>query len=272
MSKDEPLAAAPASIAPPADDSADAPDPSVLLAEEHLRVLAELREIGMEMTRILKRRAEIDLQSAETLAGHAKSDEAYLQPPPLPGPMRDPATAFARMSRAVRLTLALETKTADAIRALRAGLPLQHETLRRGTLQAQAAEPVDAADPARRRDVSGVLTDLPVDDIQDGGEFATADVARAERLIDREAGESLAGRPLREMVASLCADLRLAADRGPWSGEDFTRQKARLTALSMAADVNAGKLIGWPKIPPATPPPRSADPPSRERTGPGWRC
>jgi hypothetical protein len=284
MSKGQPLAAETASIAPLAGDGADAPDPSVLLAEEHLRVLAELREIGMEMTRILKRRAEIDLQSAETLAGHAKSDEAYLAPPPLPGPMRDPATAFARMSRAVRLTLALEARTAEAIRALRADLPLQRENRQREMVQAEAAEGAAAANTARRPEASEAPADLLADDTQDSDEFKAADVARAERLSEHEARESLAGRPLRKVVESLCADLRLAADTSPWSGEVFAAQKARLTQLSTAADVNGARLIPtlvpqllprsvqWPRTPPPVPPPPSAAPPTRGRTGPGSHC
>ncbi len=259
MSKDEPLAA----------------PPSVLLAEEHLRVLAELREIGMEMTRILKRRAEIDLQSAETLAGHAKSIDAYLQPPPLPGPMRDPATAFARMSRAVRLTLALEARTAEALRALRAGLPLPLEKSQRETSQAQAGERIEAAKTAGRPEVSGELDDSPEEDVKDGDEFEAADVALRERLGDHEAGEHLAGRPLGEVVESLRADLRLAPDWSRWAGKDFAMPgrtpeelTARLTVLSKSLCGGAASTP-WAKIPPPATPPPSADPPSRGRTAPG---
>ena len=269
MSKDQPLAAPPASTTPPTGDGADTPDPSAALAEEHLRVLAELREIGMEMTRILKRRAEIDLQSAETLAGHAKSDAAYLQPPPVPGPMRDPATAFARMSRAVRLTLALEARTAEALRALRAGLPPRAETPRREMDQAQAAEPAEAANAARRHEACGAPADLVADDTQDSGEFTVADVARAERLSEHETLEVLVGRPPREVVESACANLLLGVERSRWTGEGCAPEKAALAQLSLAAEAKRARLIGWPRTPPPTTPPPSADPPSRERTAPG---
>ena len=73
---------------PAADQSAttsEAPDPSILRAERRLRLLEELAEIGMELVRALKPRAE----AAETAGG------------------KDPADAFAPLSRAIRLTLAL---------------------------------------------------------------------------------------------------------------------------------------------------------------------
>ena len=266
MSKDVALAAAPA--------GATTPDPSVLLAEEHLRVLAELREIGMDMARILKRRAEIDLQSAETLAGHASSDAAYLQAPPVPGPMRDPATAFARISRAVRLTLALEARTAEALRALRAGLPLHTETSQTQTSQTGNGQ----------AQASGAPADLLADDTQDSGEFKAADVARAERLSEHETPENLAGRAPPEVVESVCANLLLAVDRARWAGEGCAGEKAALAQLSLAAEANRIRLVQWPgahsekpepvfpRTPPPTTPPPSAAPPTRGRTGPGSRC
>ena len=111
--------------------------------------------------------------------------------PPLPGPMRDPATAFARMSRAVRLTLALEARTAEALRALRAGLPLPLEKSQRETSQAQAGERVEAAKTARSGPRSpGNSTISPEEDVKDGDEFeAGPTVALRERLGDHEAGE-----------------------------------------------------------------------------------
>ena len=274
MSKDQPLAVPPAPIPPPTDTGADAPDPSALLAEEHLRVLAELREIGMEMTRILKRRAEIDLQSAEKLANHATSDDAYLMPPPLPGPMRDPAAAFARLSRAVRLTLALEARTAEALRALRAGLSLEGGARRSETGRAEDAERLETAKAAAHSgEASGTADALPADDVRDLAEFAASDRVFRERLTDQEGREGLAGRPLRDVVESLCLDLRLAAaDSSPWSGEGLAREKARLTQLSMAAETNRARLVQWPRTPPPAPPPLSAAPPTRGRTGPGSRC
>jgi len=60
-----------------------------LRAERRLRLLEELADIGMELARALKPHPEAD----ETAAG------------------KDPAVAFAPLSRAIRLTLALEAKT-----------------------------------------------------------------------------------------------------------------------------------------------------------------
>jgi hypothetical protein len=65
------------------------PDPSVLRAERRLRLLEDLSEIGMALARGLRDRANAELVDADGDAGR-----------------RDPADAFARLSRAVRLTLA----------------------------------------------------------------------------------------------------------------------------------------------------------------------
>jgi hypothetical protein len=228
----------------------------------------------MEMTRILKRRAEIDLQSAETLAGHGQSDNAYLMPPPLPAPMRDPATAFARMSRAVRLTVAVEAKTAELLRALRADLPLQPEKRR-----AEAAERVKAANAMRQDEVSGALAESPAEEIdegdEDGDEFTAADAARAERLSDHEADEDLAGRPLREVVKCLRAKLDLARDWSGRAGEGTAKPSQAPIALIWPRR----NPLSWTrpaplplKTPPPTPPPPSAAPPTRGRTAPGSHC
>ena len=87
---------------PPAADEAS--DPSVVRAERRLRLLEELAEIGMELARALRpgalASATCDPGAGEelmALTGRARG--------------RDPAEAFAPLSRAIRLTLALEART-----------------------------------------------------------------------------------------------------------------------------------------------------------------
>lgn len=101
----------------PADSAADAvsdnhvaPSPSILRAERQLRMLEELAEIGMELARGLGRRVAAEGVEA---ASDASCKAAT--------PDRDPADAFQRLSRAVRLTLALEMHTDETLRALLAG-------------------------------------------------------------------------------------------------------------------------------------------------------
>src|SRR5271169_453944 len=97
MTKDAPIAAPPE---PPADerpavDEADHLAAAVLRAERRLRLLQELTDIGMDLTRSLqKRAAAVD---ALPIADVERDDSPS-----------DTAAAFAKLSRAVRLTLDLE--------------------------------------------------------------------------------------------------------------------------------------------------------------------
>jgi histidinol-phosphate/aromatic aminotransferase/cobyric acid decarboxylase-like protein len=81
---------------PPAADS-EIPDPATARAERRLRLLAELSKIGMELTRAPTPNA--------TASGEAAGDTAK---------------AFARLSRAIRLTQAMEARTDEALRISRA--------------------------------------------------------------------------------------------------------------------------------------------------------
>src|SRR5271165_3092380 len=159
MSKDKPLAAPPAPVDPEAGDGADAPYPSVALAEEHLRFLAELRQAGMKMVRILTERTEIDLQSAKVLlARSADPDAAGREGPPGPAPLRDPAGDLARLSRCLRLTVVLEGRIAKELQRLRAGLARDRET-RREDAARRAAEAGEARHQAARAKVEDLVTD-----------------------------------------------------------------------------------------------------------------
>src|SRR5271165_5478725 len=116
MSKDA-LLPPPAPGSLPGGDSADTTDPRVARAEQRLAMLRELAELGMALTRELTRRT---LQTSEALpAADANAKSASRA---IPGPRHDPAESFARLSRAVRLTLALEAKAEEELSALIAGV------------------------------------------------------------------------------------------------------------------------------------------------------
>jgi hypothetical protein len=124
MSKDDPPADRPA---PPESAAAEAADPSVVMAERQLAMLREIAEVGMDMIRILKARTGIDLQTARKLTARADLADNAVYSPSYPAPMHDPSAMFARLSRAVRLTLALEAKTDERLRALVAGVAAERE-------------------------------------------------------------------------------------------------------------------------------------------------
>jgi hypothetical protein len=96
-------------------NAAEALAAAILHAERRLRLLEELAEIGMDLARALHR---------EVLAEPAKQ---AARETPLFG---DPADAFARLSHAIRLILALEARTDEALRELRAGVETKSEAHR----------------------------------------------------------------------------------------------------------------------------------------------
>jgi hypothetical protein len=188
--------------APQPQDLADgSPDASVVLAESRLRMLRRLAEIGMEL-------AERTLNT-ETAAAEKG---------------RDPADSFARLSRAIRLTLILEAKTEAELRDLRAGVVRVREEERIRTAERhEAAATKEAQERAVK--VRELVAEAAEFEIADAYEFAGRYVALHERLDEDPAYEDLSGRPLRETVERLCKDLMLTPDWSRWDGEGWIKQE-----------------------------------------------
>ena len=179
-------------------------DASIQRAERHLRILAELTEIGLDLARALRRRVEAQ---AKTWAD---------EPPPTTE--RDPADAFQRLSRAVRLTVALEARVAKALRALIAG-----EVAAAETRQVETARRADAARDQRREAAGEKVLDLMAHameaEIDDDEALWDCQEALEERLEEDEAYEGYIERPLRETVERICADLGLSPDWSLWTDD-----------------------------------------------------
>jgi len=169
----------------------EAPDPLIAEAERRLRLLKELTEIGMELARALKPRAEAD----EAASG------------------KDPAAAFAPLSRAIRLTLALEARTDEELRDLKAGVVRAREEAR-----APMSEEVRKA---RKTRIEGLVADVITAEAEDAREFDSLYAALEERLEEDEAYEDCAERPLRETIERLCKDLMLTPDWRRWDGDGW---------------------------------------------------
>jgi len=201
--------------------TAEAPDPSILRAERRLRLLEELSEIGMDLARALRREVLAKTEQAENISNcedGSPGPSPARATPAAKGP--DPADAFARISRAVRLTLSLEAKTDEALRALRAGLPVEAEARRE-----EAARRAESDAETRKEDLTAKVHRLVVDVIDreaaDPGEAERVEDALDERLEDDEAYAHLVGLPLRETVQRLCDDLLLTPDWSRWTGDDW---------------------------------------------------
>lgn len=188
---------------------AETPDPRIARAQERLAMLRELAELGMALTRELTRRA------LET-------------PEPAEAPRRDPADSFARLSRAVRLTLALEAAVEEQLGVLRVGgmdraapSPVADDDDDDNHNHYYRALPRDYPSAHRNmiRDavyevVNGEITDLPAaEEILD---------ALYERLAEGERYDALVHRPLRAAVQAICDDLGLHPSWKSWAGDDWT--------------------------------------------------
>lgn len=187
----------------PALSDVEAPDPAVARAERRLRVLEELTEIGMALARDLGERAR---------AGQADEDHG------LRG--RDPADAFARISRAVRLTLALETKTDQALQDLKAGVVRAREKEKSQAAERARTEADEhcAAREAKVYELVFTAAEAEIDDVETFGDLLEA---LQERLEHDDAYQDAGERPVRETVERLCRDLDLTPDWSRWEGESW---------------------------------------------------
>ena len=175
-------------------------DPSVVLAESRIRMLRRLAEIGMELA------------------------ERTLNTQVAPGKGRDPAEFYGPISRAIRLTLALEAKTDEELRDLKAGVVRKRKKERkRAARRHEAAAAKDAAERAVKvRDLVAEAAEFEIADVY---EFAQVYHALRERLDEDPAYDDCGVRPLRETVERLCKDLMLSPDWSRWEGEGWIKQE-----------------------------------------------
>jgi hypothetical protein len=196
---------------PAAVDEADRLAERVARAESRLRVLEEIREIGMRLMRKLEE------------APAAGSD------PPRP----DPAVAFAKLSRAVRLTLDLEIRAEEDLRAALAGEVTAHEMRRetRDRVAGEAKERVYKADERARhaaRDRVEDQVDIAiVREAETEKDFFERCAAMHERFEEDEAYDDVRDQPFREVVERLCKDIGLTPDWSDWTDDGWPEPPVR---------------------------------------------
>jgi len=134
-------------------------DPDAVRTERHLFMLNRLGEIGMELAEVTAAQARVQ---RDVMAG--VSNPGALTPVG----QGDFASAFAKISRSVRMTIMLEDKLAKALRLRQAGIAERHAANRRARLEAEWAREAQAAEDR-------------IDDRQDAILDAVREVIRAER-------------------------------------------------------------------------------------------
>ena len=191
-------------------------DPTIERAEQRLRVLEELAEIGMDLARALHRRVMADEPAAE--AGAEPVDCGLM---------------FSRISRAVRLTLAMEERLAAGLSPMKARAA--EAQAKRAYYRGEAAK--EKVEEAVTRVVEAEL-DLDAETL----EGLRAEVE--EWLDDDEAFDDIAERPLGETVAWICRAMGLTPDWSRWDGEAWAAEAAVAAAGAGFSAANADGRVG----------------------------
>ncbi len=203
--------------------------------ERHLRMLAELAEIGMALARKVGRQA---LDEAGAAAERDGGSGPGGTGPGGTGPGGDPGLVFARIARAVRQTVALEARLdaeAQALEQQRATARASREAAQRARIQQQKERVKRLVEDA----ISGA-SDREAD-------LADAETLRLdldERLEDPDVEAELGWRPIGAIFAGICQDLGIKADLSGFTDAElgFDIQPGRRGGVP-AADVLAGDVF-----------------------------
>lgn len=198
----------------PADAPASAPGAAPrALIERQLWVLGRLAEAGLNVALAIEQQA----------TAAAKARDAA-EPPPAAEPGRvvqgDVALAYARASRAVRLTVALQAKLIKDLQAL----DEVDARLRRGA-QAEAERARQAVETARKERVERIVERVIRAELADEDEADRLAEAAWERLDHDDIYGDLTARPVGEIIARVCRDLGLSPDWAALAEEAWAREE-----------------------------------------------
>ncbi len=176
-------------------------------AERQLRLLRELAEIGMDIARAVR---------AEALAREDAAVEGAAAPARSRFAGADLGLVYSRVARAVRQTLALETRVSDEIETVR----VERERRR------QTASEIARHD--RQIDIRGFVAEA-IEAEGDSSDWSETKVERLlndldERLEDGDYDDTLADAPIADLVARICFDLGLTPDWRIWNDQDWAIQ------------------------------------------------
>lgn len=189
---------------PAANDNLDLFGPAILRAARRLRILEELTNIGMELTRTLQRRVLAEDEAATVSAATNGDIAVSAKLPASKSSCVDPAGAFAKISRAIRETMTMEIRAEEALRALNAG-----ESLARGTSRKTARDKVEDRDASvvDRAALTETEHRDPREAIEEGHTEDCVYLGVEDRRLD-------------ETVERLCIDLGLPPDWTRRVGKD----------------------------------------------------
>ena len=246
-------------------DLEDAPNPAIAGTEKRRRKLEELSDIGMEIARSIQVEVRLEGQAYGLKLSRAEGPaQAQAVRAAVPVKSRDAAAAFARISKAIRMTIALEARTEQELAALIAGEPAARETRR-----AERARRAEAETKARHEaDVAKVRTivrEIAETESETLTEYENLTEALDERLERDEAYAHLEDTALDYVVRTICKDLGLNPDRHAWTGQGLP-PRPPLSRPKFSVFNTPGRD---PRPAPRTPPPQEpAKPPSANDLAP----
>jgi len=186
-----------------AADEADRMAEAVARARLRLQRVQEIAAVGMTLLRDVGERAA----AAQAAPTAAKQDDEKAPP-------ADAAGEFAKISRALRLTLDLEARFDEALRALQAGKAVALKERRESRARRDAEAEESRLQARREKVVAQVSIAIARESESEEGDEERYE-AMQERLEEDEAYIELLDRPLREVVGQMCADIGLTVD---WTG------------------------------------------------------
>jgi hypothetical protein len=219
-------------------------DPAADRPESHARPEAPAAaEIGWKLG-MLREIAEMGMEMARDVRDQAVAEPAPDQPAK---PSRDPDTlarAFARLTRAVRMTIALHTRLEEDHRRQSAENAAERE--RRA---AAARDKHRAYQQAKvKRVIDATLDDAAGDDEDEAGEDSDErerlEDEWRERLLDFDDYALGGQRSVGEIIARICRDLGVTPDWARWIDADWARDE-------MASKPPGSPYAVWPPIRPA---------------------
>jgi len=187
------------------------PDPRIARTEWKLRILERLTERGMDIIDAVADRACADAKA-----------------PSEPPKGRDPNEAYARVSRAIRFNLVLDTRLADYLHAVVAGDPDAEFRLGRARRNPRPGAPheqdlleqdLDEMDP--RETVRANVLEVVDPDSYEEDECERIYEELDERLYESERYEPFLDLPMDELVELICKDLRVKPNWERWHGENW---------------------------------------------------
>jgi hypothetical protein len=176
-------------------------DPAAARAERRLAVLEEMTEIGMRLMR--RAPIEMDVEAA--------------------------AEAYAKLSRAVRLNLALEEKTDRFLAELSAGLAHKRDEAPAVDYDAQARANRETANIERKARAFDLVLAVSESESESLKDFEDLFDAMVERLDGYDAAaDGQAEAPVSEAIERLCRDIGLSPELTAKVGEGWLAGYLRL--------------------------------------------